>query len=193
MPKVAEKPVSKIETRPLELRPFTSSLESSHIMLHEKLLNQEWFIRNEEIEEVLKASQIKWWLEVKPNSFSQYGRVVHWDVSTPHGQISSLLELMIKNCGAAVWGGIDYLNDKTFPISEFIARNVASYTGTGVIIATGTEASGKRLEKAGWTVPVYRPSSRGPISKVMGYGILNIPEKDMFKKRGFNHDYSSVS
>jgi len=191
LPKVAEKP--KIETRPLELRGFTSSLESSHIKLDSRLVNKEWFIRDEKIEAILKDVNINWWLEVKPNSFSQYGRVVHWDLATPHGQISSLLELMIKNCGAAVWGGIDYLNDNTFPISEFIARNVASYTGTGVIIATGTEASGKRLEKCGWAVPVYRPSSRGPISKVMGYGILNIPEKDMFKKGGFNHDYSSVS
>jgi hypothetical protein len=171
---------------------YVNDLEASHMMLAQCLVDKAWVIHDEEIENLLKDVEIQWSLTVKPNSFDQSGRIVGWQLNLPNGggYINSFMELMIKNCGAAVWAGIDNLStDLAFKVSEFIARNVASTTGTGVIIATGTKTSGQRLEKLGWSVPIYRDSSRW--SGMMAYGMLSIPKEQM-AKYGYNHCYTTT-
>lgn len=173
-----------------EKKPYVNALESSHMYLHPDVVAKKWYIHDKDIEEILKNLDIKWKLTVKPNSFSPYGRVITYNLDTGQGLINSSMELMIKNCGAAVWHGIDSLNDYTFPISEFIARNIASYTGTPTLIATGTAASGKRMEKLGWSVPIYAPSGRW--EKNMAYGMINIPKSQM-AKYGYNNQYTTAT
>lgn len=165
---------------------YVNSCEASHVMLHPDLREKKWFIRDEKMEEILKDLTINWTVTIVQNSWEKYARMVSWSVDTGKGAIHSSLQVMVKNCGAAVFHGIDNLNDYTFPISEFIAKNVASYTGTGTLIATGTAESGKRLEACGWIVPIYAESSRW--NKNMAYGMTNIPRAQMHKY-GYNSSY----
>jgi hypothetical protein len=168
-----------------------SSLEASHMMLAQEVRDKKWFIRNEEIEAILAPLEIKWHLTVVQNSWEKHARKISWGVDTGKGAIHSTMQIMVQNCGAAVFHGIDGLNDYTFPISEFIAKNIASYTGTPTLMATGTAASGKRLEKLGWLVPIYAPSGRTP-SKEMAYAMTHIPPEQMAKKSGFNYCYTTT-
>lgn len=186
-----EKTLPEVKVIPFKESDYVSSLEASHIMLDPHLLKKEWAIKDEWCESQLKDMNISWTLTIKPNSFDHHGRIVGWSFADSRGSVHSHLELMIKNCGAAVWWGIDGIHDKEmFRLSEFIARNVASYTGTGVLIATGTSSSGDKLKELGWEVPIYRDSSRW--AKQMAYGMLSIPKEQM-KKYGYNHTYSTKS
>lgn len=169
---------------------MVNALEASHMMLSDEVVKKNWFIRNPEIEEILKDIEIKYSLDIVPNTWSKYGRRINYSAATSKGAISSHMQIMIGNCGAAVWYGIDYLNDYTFPISEFIARNIASYSGTNVIIATGNSKSGERMKKLGWEVPISGHSS-SRWEKEMAYGMLYIPNEQM-AKTGYNHCYSTT-
>jgi len=160
------------------------------MMLSDEVVKKNWFIKNPEIEDILKNIEIKYSLDIVPNTWSQHGRRINYTLDTKKGIIHSHMQIMIGNCGAAVWYGIDGLDDYLFPISEFIARNIASYTGTNVLIATGTEATGKRLEALGWSVPVTGNSS-GRWTKKMAYGMLYIPPEQM-AKQGYNHCYTTA-
>jgi len=169
---------------------LVNALEASHMMLSDEVVKKNWFIKNPEIEDILKNIEIKYSLDIVPNTWSQHGRRINYTLDTKKGIIHSHMQIMIGNCGAAVWYGIDGLDDYLFPISEFIARNIASYTGTNVLIATGTEATGKRLEALGWSVPVTGNSS-GRWTKKMAYGMLYIPPEQM-AKQGYNHCYTTA-
>lgn len=170
---------------------MVNALEASHMMLSDEVVKKNWFIKNPEIEDILKDIDINYTLDIVPNTWEQHARRVNYNLATKQGAIHSHMQIMIGNCGAAVWYGIDSLNDYTFPISEFIARNIASYTGTNVLIATGTEASGKRLKDLGWSVPISGHSS-GRWSKKMAYGMLYLPPEQM-AKQGYNHCYTTQS
>lgn len=166
-----------------------ANLEASHLYLDPKIENKEWFIRDEAIEKLIDECTISYKLDIVPNTWHSKGRRINFTVVHPkYGAGNFHMQIMIGNCGAAVLYGVDYSPQMLLKVGSFIAKNIASYSGIGIIMASGHAHSMNFLkEHADWNIYSTRESSRGGYA--MAYGNLDIPKEQMAKKDGYNYVY----
>lgn len=169
-------------------------LEESHLCIKPEVEAKKWFIKNPVLEDILSKCTIKYQLTTVRNTFSDSGKKIEFSVykkkdDTPALSFTGTMELMHGNCGACVWyGQRNTHSEQNMLLAEFIAKNIASYAGLGVIFASGHKADLNHLKKSDdkWVLRGH-PSSRGGYPMVNGF--LNIPREKMAKTSGYNHEY----
>lgn len=171
-------------------------LEESHLMVSKEIVYHDkdkgwitpfkWKIRDPEIEKMLKGASLTYRDTVKPNSWTQKGHRFDFTLMTADKKAATFgMEIMIGNCGAVVWHRITNYNDDLLRMVDFIVKNIASYSGTSTIIATGYQSDTDKLTKlCGWPKAVENYSGRG--GYMMGYAIFPIPKEQMAHS-GYNY------